>query len=81
MTSTFLEGGGALAEPERDDDPQRVRVLALRGAAADGFSDRGGRCAIGYNGAISEWFDVALVAKIAQAYPDQLVLLIGADTV
>ncbi len=36
---------------------------------------------IGYIGAIAEWFDVALVKKIAQRFADHQVLLIGADTV
>jgi len=36
---------------------------------------------IGYIGAIAEWFDVALVEKIAQRFADHQVLLIGADTV
>lgn len=36
---------------------------------------------IGYYGAIADWFDVALVAAIATAFPQHLVLLIGADTI
>lgn len=39
------------------------------------------RPVIGYFGAIAEWFDVALVGKIAQAFPECEVLLVGADTV
>jgi GT2 family glycosyltransferase/glycosyltransferase involved in cell wall biosynthesis len=44
------------------------------------FEDDRGRRVIGYYGAISDWFDVELVEKVAQAHPDELVLLIGADT-
>lgn len=45
------------------------------------YRDRQGRRVIGYYGAIAEWFDVALIAAVAQAFPDCVVLLIGADTV
>ncbi len=40
-----------------------------------------GRRVIGYFGAIAEWFDVELIRKIAQAFPDDLVLLVGNDTI
>ena len=40
-----------------------------------------GRPVIGYFGAIAEWFDVVLVEKIARAFPNCEVLLVGADTV
>lgn len=40
-----------------------------------------GRQIIGYYGAIAEWFDLDLIAALAQALPDCTVLLIGADTV
>lgn len=39
------------------------------------------RPVIGYFGAIAEWFDVALVEKIAQTFQNCEVLLVGADTV
>ncbi len=39
------------------------------------------RPVIGYFGAIAEWFDVSLVEKMARAFPDCEVLLVGADTV
>lgn len=44
------------------------------------FRDPDGRRIIGYYGAIAAWFDLALVEQVARAYPDVLVLLIGADT-
>ncbi|WP_343655941.1 glycosyltransferase [Cupriavidus sp.] len=47
---------------------------------AEHYKDRNGRQIIGYYGAIAEWFDVELVRKVALAFPDALVLLIGADT-
>lgn len=46
----------------------------------DVFEDRGKRKVIGYYGAIAEWFDIALVEKVARRFPDSCVLLIGADT-
>jgi GT2 family glycosyltransferase/glycosyltransferase involved in cell wall biosynthesis len=50
-------------------------------APAERFVDPRGRKIIGYYGAIAEWFDTDLVARIAQAFPDTLVLLVGADSV
>ena len=45
------------------------------------YEDPEGRKIIGYYGAIAEWFDIELVAKIAQRFSDCLILLIGEDTV
>lgn len=50
-------------------------------APAERFIDPRGRRIIGYYGAIAEWFDADLVARVAQSFPDALVLLVGADTV
>lgn len=44
------------------------------------YKDGDCRKIIGYYGAIAEWFDVELVAVIAQRYAECLVLLVGADT-
>lgn len=44
------------------------------------FRDPDGRRVIGYYGAIAEWFDVALVRKVAQDHPQHLLLLVGCDT-
>ncbi len=44
------------------------------------FVDPKGRRIIGYYGAIAHWFDVDLVEKVALAFPDDLVLLVGADS-
>ncbi len=43
--------------------------------------DQSGRRTIGYFGAIAEWFDLALLRRVAGAFPDCRVLLIGNDTV
>ncbi|EQM70301.1 hypothetical protein L682_10075 [Aquipseudomonas alcaligenes OT 69] len=45
------------------------------------YRDPEGRRIIGYYGAIADWFDVPLIAAVAEAFPRQLILLIGADTV
>jgi GT2 family glycosyltransferase/glycosyltransferase involved in cell wall biosynthesis len=45
------------------------------------YRDPQGRRILGYFGAIAEWFDVALVEKVARANPDCVVLLIGQDSV
>ncbi|WP_246794567.1 glycosyltransferase [Burkholderia perseverans] len=49
-------------------------------APAERFVDPQGRQIIGYYGAIAEWFDAELVERIAQSFPDALVLLVGADS-
>lgn len=43
--------------------------------------DPASRKIIGYYGAIAEWFDVDLIAKLAQRFTEHTILLIGADTV
>lgn len=44
------------------------------------FEDSQNRRVIGYYGAIAEWFDLDLLAQVAEAFPDCLILLVGADT-
>lgn len=45
------------------------------------YVDPNGRQIIGYYGAIAEWFDLDLLATLAEAFPECTVLMIGADTV
>lgn len=80
-TSTWIEQHGKRENPN---------VAVVRNAAEyDVFSqppqtvykDVHNRKIIGYYGAIAEWFDLQLVKDLAQAFPQHLVLLIGADTV
>lgn len=47
----------------------------------DIYKDPHGRRVIGYYGAIAEWFDVGLMAQVAQAFQECAVVLIGADTI
>lgn len=42
------------------------------------FSDIHGRQVIGYYGAIAEWIDAELLVKVAQEFPNCLLLLVGA---
>lgn len=42
------------------------------------YRDIHGRRVIGYYGAIAEWIDVQLLTKVAQKFPDCLLLLVGA---
>jgi GT2 family glycosyltransferase len=44
------------------------------------YKDPQGRKVLGYYGAIAEWFDIELIEKVALAFPECSVLLIGADT-
>lgn len=69
--------------------PEARRIALVRNAAEYGhfsirpeevFSDPAGRKVIGYFGAIADWFDTGLVRKVAQAFPDALVVLVGRDT-
>lgn len=48
---------------------------------ADLYKDPSGRRIIGYYGAIAPWFDLDLLAAVADAFPDCCILMIGADTV
>ncbi|WP_256347505.1 glycosyltransferase [Pseudomonas gingeri] len=68
--------------------PSRHSVV-VRNAADYGFfslrpasvyQDPAGRRIIGYYGAIADWFDTRLVAAVARAFPQHLILLIGTDT-
>lgn len=45
------------------------------------FVDRDGRKVLGYYGAIANWFDLDLIRKVAAAFPEALVVLVGSDTV
>ena len=45
------------------------------------YRSESGRKVIGYFGAIAEWFDVELVAKIAKRFADCEIVLVGNDTV
>lgn len=44
------------------------------------FRDGEGRRIIGYYGAIAHWFDAELVARVAEAFPGDLLLLVGDDS-
>jgi GT2 family glycosyltransferase len=44
------------------------------------YKDKNQKKIIGYYGAIAEWFDVDLLEKIANAFPENNILLIGRDT-
>lgn len=45
------------------------------------FTDPKGRRVIGYYGAIAHWFDVDLIKRVAERFPEALILLVGADSV
>ncbi len=45
------------------------------------YADPQGRKIIGYYGAIAAWMDLDLLRAVAQAHPDAVLLMIGADTV
>lgn len=45
------------------------------------YQDPANRKIIGYYGVIAEWFDLELVKRVAQSFPQHLILLIGSDIV
>jgi GT2 family glycosyltransferase/glycosyltransferase involved in cell wall biosynthesis len=55
------------------------RASAGRSASNRPWSDSG-RQVLGYYGAIAEWFDAELVARLSAAFPHTEIVLIGADT-
>ncbi|EKZ95729.1 putative glycosyl transferase [Cupriavidus sp. HMR-1] len=79
-TSTFLQNHAA----KRNSSIALIRNAGeythFCNQPAQLYVDAQGRKIIGYYGAIAEWFDTDLVARVAQAFPDVLVLLVGADT-
>ncbi len=68
--------------------PYNANVSIVRNAAEHDFfstppttifRDPAGRRVIGYYGAIASWMDVDLLETVARAFPDCLLLLVGAD--
>lgn len=68
---------------------RKLEPVMLRNACEfEHFRDRSahpyvpprGQRVIGYYGALAEWFDLELVRRIAERFPQHLLLLIGADT-
>ena len=49
-------------------------------APAQVYKDAQGRKIIGYYGAIAHWMDIDLLRSIARAFPEAVVLMVGADT-
>ncbi|MGU8077137.1 glycosyltransferase [Burkholderia pyrrocinia] len=79
-TSTWLETHARQYNPHVEVIRNAGQYADFCDAPAERYVDPHGRPIIGYYGAIAEWFDVDLVARVAQAFPDALVLLVGADT-
>jgi GT2 family glycosyltransferase/2-polyprenyl-3-methyl-5-hydroxy-6-metoxy-1,4-benzoquinol methylase/glycosyltransferase involved in cell wall biosynthesis len=70
-------------------DRTAQRVLIRNAADFEHFSnppsrlyrDERGRRVIGYYGAIAEWFDLDLVAAVAEKFREHCLVLVGSDTV
>jgi GT2 family glycosyltransferase/glycosyltransferase involved in cell wall biosynthesis len=81
VTSAWLEG----------EFRDRARAIALIRNACEYdffsrvpegiFRDQQGRKVVGYYGAIADWFDVALVRRVASANPQSMVVLVGRDEI
>jgi GT2 family glycosyltransferase/glycosyltransferase involved in cell wall biosynthesis len=80
-TSSWLEGHARKYNRHVEVIRNAGQYADFCDAPAECFVDPRGRRIIGYYGAIAEWFDADLVARVAQSFPDALVLLVGADTV
>ncbi|MDB5894740.1 MAG: glycosyltransferase [Rhodoferax sp.] len=81
VTSSWLEGFASSFNKSVAVVRNAVEYQFFSVPPKTAFRDPKGRRIIGYFGAIAEWFDVKLVRRIAQTYPDCLVLLVGNDTV
>lgn len=80
-TSTWLDEIAARHTQRRTIVRNAGEYHHFNEAPAETYSDPQGRRIIGYYGAIAEWFDVELVRKVADSFPDCVIVLIGADTV
>lgn len=81
FTSTWLEQTWA-SEARRTCVVRNAADYAhFAQAPAQRYQDAHGRRIIGYYGAIAEWFDVTVVAAIAEHFSDCCILLVGDDTV
>lgn len=80
VSSQWLDGVMANVNPSRVTVRNACQYDHFCQAPAQRFQDPAGRQVIGYYGAIAEWFDLGLVAAIAEKYPNCLILLVGADT-
>ncbi|PWW00219.1 hypothetical protein DFR52_103421 [Hoeflea marina] len=73
---TLIRNGGDLTHFEPNDSNAEAPGFLAR----NGFSKRSGVIAVGYVGAIAEWFDVDLVRTVANRNPDMEFHLCGAVT-
>lgn len=86
VTSEMLaEQAGALARRvalirNAGEHAHFAAAVALRETADANTGDAPHRPVLGYYGAIAEWFDTELLRRLAEAFPDCEIQLIGADT-
>jgi GT2 family glycosyltransferase/glycosyltransferase involved in cell wall biosynthesis len=81
----LLTSSARLAELMQAKAPGKPHALVRNGCEVDHFAHvpvelnikRDGRPVVGYFGAISEWFDIALVVAAARARPDWRFVLVG----
>jgi GT2 family glycosyltransferase/glycosyltransferase involved in cell wall biosynthesis len=81
VTSDWLDRKLADANPSRALIRNATEYAHFSERPRHVYRDRKGRRIIGYYGAIAEWFDVELVRRVAERFPECLVLLIGHDTI
>ena len=81
----LITTSGRLADRMQAQAPGKPHTLVRNGTQVEHFAVappelklvRDGRPVIGYFGAISEWFDIALLTAIARARPDWRFVLVG----
>jgi GT2 family glycosyltransferase/glycosyltransferase involved in cell wall biosynthesis len=81
VTSDWLDRKLADANPNRALIRNATEYAHFSERPRRVYRDPKGRRIIGYYGAIAEWFDVELVRRVAERFPDCVVLLIGHDTI
>lgn len=80
-TSTWLDEIVSQHTPNRVLIRNAGEFMHFAAKPTDTYIEPNGRQIIGYYGAIAEWFDLELLAALAEAFPDCTILMIGADTV
>lgn len=80
-TSSWLDGLVGKSTSKRALIRNAGEFDHFANAPEDVYRDPASKKIIGYYGAIAEWFDVDLIEKLAQRFPEHTILLIGADTV
>ena len=81
VTSDWLDRKLADANPHRVLIRNATDYEHFRERPRRVYRDPRGRRVVGYYGAIAEWFDLELARRVAERFPECVLLLIGHDTI